>query len=246
MERKLIFGSTALKYWFPNYNRKISDLDIIGEGKSSSGIEYHYSQAFEYILQNNLNDTYVDPNFLYTIKVSHISWNINFDKHMKDIIFLKNAGCNLDLVLYNLLYKDWEIIHGKKNIKLDGSPEEFFNSNITRKMNHDELHELVKFYSEPLHNKIRKDKNNVKVSKELWDSLSLEDKLKCAQEEIFVFALERFSEYPPNHAIIKATKHLITNSTKGFFNLFLIDNFEKLIYSNRDIFLNFYNTYKEI
>lgn len=233
----LIFGSTALKHWFPDLKREPKDLDYIGLGKSSPNIEFHWVPSFQYILDNNKDSRFVDPNFLYTIKISHACYDIRWDKTMFDIQFMKNKGCKIDNNLYQMLLKDWEVIHHKKKIKLGGTPNQFFNSNITRKIDHDELHKLVMFYETPLHEKIRQDKNNVKVSKQLWDQLSFEDQIKCASEEAYVFAIERYIDYPPRIALIKALKQLITSSTKGYFNLFIIDNFETLRYNISDKYL---------
>jgi hypothetical protein len=142
--------------------------------------------------------------------------------------------------------KDWEKIHGsKKHIILKGNAEQFFNKNITRALDHDKVHEIVKFYDRPLHEAIRKDLSDVKVSKELWDKLSHEDKIKCALEEIFVFALERYFDYGPKTGYNKAIKQLITQSTRGFFNLFLIENFQELL-DNRPILFNHFQTYKKL
>lgn len=242
----LIFGSTALKHWFPDFSRTPRDLDIIGSGTNSKGVEYHFNPGFQYILDNNIDSKYVDPNFLYTIKMSHAGWDIRWDKTMMDIQFLKSKGCEVDLTLFNLLLNDWNKIHYNKKVKLTGTTENFFNSNITRKLNHDELHHFVKFNDNPMHERIRPDKESVNVSKSLWDSLSFDDKFKCALEEAYVFALERYSDYPPKISLYKALKQLITKSTKGYFNYFLIDNFMELWNNDLTNFKCKYNKYREL
>lgn len=245
--RQLIFGSTALKHWFSDLKRDPKDLDIMcKEGKNSPGIEHHWIDSFQYILDNNKDWYYVDHNFLYTIKISHAAWDVRWEKTMHDINFMKNKGCILDITLYNMLLKEWEIVHGKKKVKLTGKPEEFFKPTVTRKIDHDQLHHLVKFYDRPMHEIIRKDKNNVACSKELWDNLSYDDKIKCALEEAYVFALERYFEFPPKIALVKALKQLIVSSTKGYFNLFLIDNFHELIYYKQSNYLEKHRQYKEL
>lgn len=246
----LITGSTALKYWFPDFPREPKDLDIISSEKineNTKDIEYHWLDGFQYILDRNTFSICVYPNFLYTIKVSHAAWDIYWDKTMFDIKFLQEKGFKLDNELYNILYKHWEIIHSKKKIKVKGYSEDFFNNNVTRKMNHDEVHQLVKFYNKgPIHEVIRKDKKDVACNKELWDTLSNDDKIKCCLEEIYVFALERYTNFPPKTAFNKALKHLITKSTKGWFNLFLIENFSELIYYDKSKYFIYYNKYKEM
>lgn len=245
--KSLIFGSQAIKYHFNNYTRIPSDTDYISPTKKilhhiSSKQEHHWHPNFQYILDNNIDENYVDPNFLFTIKASHLSWDINWDKHMKDYLFLKENNCTIDMKLYNILYQTWEELHGKKKVDLTGNNYDFFSSTITRKYNHDELHEIVKFYDKPLHTKIRKNQNSPYPSEELWNQLSNDDKLKCALEEIYVITLERYSNLPIKHGVTKSTKNLITSMTKGWFNLFLIDNFDKIIYTNHsyleEVYLN--------
>ena len=69
--------------------------------------------------------------------------------------------------------------------------------------------------------------------------------MKCALEEAYVFAIERYLEYPPNIALSKALKTLITSSTKGWFNFFLIDNFFNLIYYNHERYITIFKEIKE-
>lgn len=230
---KLIYGSTAIKFWFPDFDREPHDLDIITDEvtKNSNNTEYYWISAFNYLV-NNDHQTYVTPDFLYTIKVSHASWDVNWVKTMKDIEFLKSKGCVLDKPFYNLLYKEWTKIHGKKNVKLSVKNEDFFNSNISRKYDHDELHLLFKYYERPLNESIRKDLNSPACSEELWNKLSYNDKLKTTQEELFVLTAERFilvdKPISVNHAIILMLKRMILSTTSGWFNLFIIENFDIL------------------
>lgn len=244
--KTLIFGSTALKHWFPDFPREPNDLDYIGKRTSSRGIEYHWAPSFQYILDNNKDETFVDPDFLYTIKMSHACYDIRWDKTMFDIKFMKEKGCKLIPGLYNSLRDDWGIIHPKKNIKVSGKPEEFFKQTIKRRYNHDDLHEFVKFYDKPLHESIRPDPEDVKCRKDLWDKLSYDDKLRCALEEAYVFAIERYLEYPPKIALAKSLKLLTTSSTKGWFNFFLIDNYFNLRFNKfNEQFFNIFRGIKE-
>ena len=79
----LIYGSTAIKYHFPDYEREPQDLDIITIEdtklllENTKRIEQYYLPEFQYIFDNNKDELYVDPDFLYTIKMSHLSWDIN-------------------------------------------------------------------------------------------------------------------------------------------------------------------------
>lgn len=182
----LIYGSSAIKHHFPDYNREPKDIDIITSVESKfklnldsiKTIEQYYLPEFDYIFQRNKDKLYVDANFLYTIKMSHLSWNINWDKHMKDAIFLKENGCKLDKELYTPLILAWGRIHGKKSVKMNVENDVFFKENIKRKYNHEFLHEQFAYYDRPLNERIRKDWNSPLCSEELWNLLSEEDKLK--------------------------------------------------------------------
>jgi hypothetical protein len=244
---KLIFGSTAVKHFFPDFNRAAKDLDYISPNKekSSKEIEYHWVDSFQYIFENNKDTEYVDPDFLYTIKVSHAGWDIRWEKTMKDIEFLQSKNCKLDVKLYTMLLDEWDKIHySKKNIILKGTSEEFFNKNILRLMKHDDLHEIVKFNDRPVNELVRPDLNDVKFDKNLWNALDHTTKIQCALEEIYVFALERHINFPPKVAFFKAAKQLITKSTRGYFNLFLIENFSEIMYYDKTDYIKKFKEYR--
>jgi hypothetical protein len=225
-----IFGSTALAYWFKSYPNKPKDLDLICETPSIElGIEHHWVPSFKLI---SVSNGYVVPSHLLTIKLAHLGWDIKWDKHMHDLVFLQNQGVVYDSKLYPLLLKDFTKFHEKKKVNLNKPLTEFFNNQITRKYDHDELHKLLCFYELPLHNRIRPDLNLATCSEQLFLSLSYDDQLKTALEEIYVIAYERFiskSKVSFNHAKYKALKHLITNLTSGWFMKFLILNFYTLL-----------------
>ena len=239
----LIYGSAAIKYHFPNYDKELNDLDIITrednklhlEISGCKRIEQYYLPEFEYIFENNRDELYVDPDFLYTIKISHLSWDINWDKHMKAAIFLEEQGCKLDKELYDSLMIAWQRVHGKKSVKMNVKNSDFFKENIYRKFNHEYLHEQFAFYERPLNERIRKDLDSPLCSEELWNLLCTEDKIRCALEEIYVLAAERYifvkedeRSWKLEHAVVKTLKNMITSTTSGWFNLFLKENFNLL------------------
>lgn len=252
-QKYLIYGSTAIKCFFPHYNREPHDLDIITETDNKFAIEIqdlkrieqYYLPEFEYIFKNNKDNLYVDPDFLYTIKISHLSWDINWDKHMRSAIFLEENGAKLDKELYDYLMPAWARIHGKKSVKMNVNNSEFFKSSIYRKFNHEFLHEQFAFYERPLNERIRKDLNSPLCSEELWNLLSDDDKIKCALEEIYVLAAERYifvqepdKSWKIDHAVVKTLKNMITSTTSGWFNLFLKLNFNLLRTSKPEHIIN--------
>lgn len=254
----LIYGSTAIKHFFPDYNQEPKDLDIITETDNKyhldiagcKVIEQYYLEEFQYIFDNNKDELYVDPDFLYTIKMSHLSWDINWDKHMKSAIFLREKGCKLDKVLYDSLIKAWNRVHYKKKVKMNVKNSEFFKENINRAFDHEYLHLRYAFSSRPLNEKIRKDLDSPLCSEELWRKLRYSDKIKCATEELMVLTSERYllvpkeNRLPIKFAKVKMLKQMITSTTSGWFNLFLKENFKVLI--DNDFPKYFYDVSQEL
>jgi len=239
---KLIYGSQAMKYWFPD-SREPNDIDIINSGikkQSTKEKQYYWTEAFDYIVANNQDDGFVDPDFLYTIKVSHAAWDINWEKTMMDIEFLKSKGCKLDMKFYKLLYNDWEKLHGKKKVKMQVQNEDFFKGNIKRRYDHEWLHEQFMFDERPMNERIREDLDSPLCSENLWNSLEYPEQIRTALEEIFVLQAERyvFIDKPLPYKIgrIKTLKQMITSSTSGWFNLFLIEHFNSLRIFSQDYF----------
>ena len=98
--RTLIIGSTAMKYHFPDFNREPKDIDIAVEQsdnlKSTREVEYLENPIiFKYIPEGQ---EYIDPDMLLTLKMSHLFFNINWDKHMWDVQFLLKKGCKYELI----------------------------------------------------------------------------------------------------------------------------------------------------
>jgi len=233
---RLIFGSQAMAYWF-NDSRESKDLDIIdsnikNQEHNTKAIQYYWVNSFQYIIDNNKDAKYVDADFLYTIKMSHVAWNIKWDKTMKDILFLRNKGCKLDKILFDMLYKEWVILHGKKKVKMNVENDEFFKGNIKRKYNHEWLHEQFMFNDRPLNEKIREDLNSPLCSEALWNKLTKIQQIKCAVEELMVLTAERYifidKPIPLQIAKTKMLKKMITSTTSGWFNLWLVLHFEEI------------------
>ena len=234
--KQLIYWSTAIKHWYSDFKRTPNDLDIITELPIKiTWAETYCIPEFELLFKHNKDSKYVDPEFLYIIKLSHLAYNINWDKHMKDFIFLKSKKLNLatyHLEFYKEISKAWERIHWTKKVKLNISNEDFFKKNIIRKYDHDWLHKQFAFYDTPLNEFIRKDLSSPLCSKELFDNLSYYDQILLAVEELLVLTCERYifidKPLPFQIAKTKMLKQMITSSTSWWFNQFLILNFLKI------------------
>lgn len=227
---KTLVGSQALSMHM-NIGRKPKDIDYFSQEPVEGAEVFYHPDLRKYPFGE-----FATLNELYTIKVSHSFWelkNNSWVKHMKDIVRMQKEGAEFLPGLYNILYPIWEERYGKKKANLEESPEDFFKSTVSRVYEHDSIHASVAFYDEPLFNKILRDDHQVAVSKEKFDALSHEDKIKLVKEEVFATALERQIipsgyKYPQRIAYMWALQKLITSFSKGWFPLWVVLNFAEL------------------
>lgn len=247
MRENLIFGSTAIKRWYPDF-RQPKDLDVIcrrGSELMSRDVQRYWMPEFELLLNINDDSTYLDPNLLLAVKASHANWDIHWDKTMADILFLKRKGLKINKAIYYHLVKGWRKVHGRESAPLKGkSKDEFFSDAVKRVYDHDSIHDAVAFYDEPLFNKIRPSEDSVECAEDLFEKLSHEDKIKLAREEVYVTALERFViplEWTPGRAYAASLKKFVTTMSSNWMSLFLIDNFEELMRNKIDYVQRFHS-----
>lgn len=236
---KVIIGSTALKFWYPNIDRVVKDLDYavdIDNIERVKNIEYLYNPIiFKYI---DNNQQYITPEQLLTLKMSHISWDVNFKKHMHDIQFLLGQGVKYNLDLYNELLNYWTIVktrnkkYRRSNLTL--TSDEFFDNGIIS--DHDYLHTLLKDI--PTYTKILKDGSEVEPDEKKFIQLSFEDKISVI-EEVMVMAYERFRNKQYKVAYDKMLQKYITGHAPIWQLIFIIENFLKIRKPS-------YNYYKKI
>lgn len=230
----ILIGSKCLNFHFPSQRGgRDTDIATIDKKKTLIGadiIEFKPIPVLFKYLDNTISVKDKDyliasKNMLYTLKCSHLSWDINFGKHAKDVIFLEDNGCILIDELYKELYQYWEVVHSsKKHINLNKQNKDFFKNNVNYIVEHDTLHEKHKFFDKPLYWECKKDKEKAILDKNIFDSWDKEKQMLLAIEEILVIAEERF-----NGNTLKAIKHLITSLSRGWFNTFVITNLSKII-----------------
>lgn len=247
---KTLIGSRAAQFWFPEF-RKTNDIDWMvlekkKPEKSKLGrIEYHYAEAPALQRFMERAGLVAPPTMLYTLKMSHIFWNIHWDKNAADILWFQRQGVELDRELFNELYAAWEVIHGKKPAYLMKSNEDFFKDNVKRVYVHDSLHGALSYYEQPLYMSVKKDINKAALSYDMFLALPKLDKLRLCREEIYVTALERFmipSEFSMNPWTVyrKAVCKLVTSMTKGWFPRFIMENWIELYKPEIDYIQKFY------
>ena len=233
----VLIGSQAMNLHFPD-SREPKDTDHFSDK------HILFSETFWHPDLAKWNwKALASPDELYTIKVSHAFWELkngSWAKHMMDIMFLKSKGAKLIPELYDILYKIWEETHGKKKVNLESDPDMFFNDKIVKRIyDHDSLHESVAYYDRPLFERILRDNSEVAVDRSKWEALPHEDKLKMVREEVYATALERKiipSDYSfsPGAAYNWTLQKTITSLTKGWFALFVVENFKDLTKADVD------------
>ena len=236
----LIIGSTAAYHWFPDY-RKPFDIDLLTptEIKTKDSkicfIDTQWHDAAEFLIEQNKDKVFADPDTLFTLKVSHAHWNVKWEKTMYDIEFLKRKGCQLNMELYKRLFPVWVQVHGKKRVNMNQPMTEFFKDAVPREYDHEVLHELVAFGVRPLHEQLRSDLSTAWCSEAMFNELSEDDQCKTALEEMMATAIERgrlstrSKQSEISIALSKAHFQLCTSMTTGWFARFLILNRHKLL-----------------
>jgi hypothetical protein len=222
---KYLIGSQAIKNIFPDFSREPKDFDYLVQTKQPTlrqeGLieEYHVNQPlYNYISKNGIN-----ADVLFTLKVSHIFWDIFWSKHMFDIVFLKEHGAKLIKPLFYELYDYWNQIHGKNHRSdLSMTGDDFFDNALT-KYDHDVLHTYIT--PTPTYFKVLKDGADVDVSEEKFNKLSFEEKISLTREEVYVMAFERLFNRDYRVAYNWMLKKFIMNHAPMWQALFIIENY---------------------
>ena len=235
----IIIGSTAMRHWFSDF-REPRDLDLIEKEseyshKQNGQIVECHAIPFIEEFDTHVEDGFLTPKGLLTLKMSHACWPIKTTKTLSDIEFLQRKGIrDYDHELLNKLRKHWDVVHGKRPVFLKMKNEEFFTKYVKRKIPHDELHLMLAFGDRPLNERIRPNLESPACSYLMFSELTEDEKFKCAQEEIMVIAVERFGinkSFRRSQTIIavrSALAKLISQMTTGWFNLYMLENYAEL------------------
>lgn len=233
----LITGSAALAHHLGDKAwREAKDVDLFAPGISQEdcpkGVEVFWHPDFTFWLHHP-GTRYATLNELYTIKMSHIYWELNngsWNKHATDLRLLKAKGAKLMYSLHDMLYKVWEEKHGSKKMKLDQESRTFFKDAVKRKYDHDSLHKSVAFTpGEPLYERFLKPGSEVDMDMAAVKEAPYWTQVDLFCEEIMATALERLIipnnyNYSPGAAWMWALRRTITSLTKGWSAQFIADN----------------------
>ena len=224
----LVIGSTAIKNYFPDFNRTPKDLDYAVEDstkfKNGNGIEYLSNP----IILKRQNEGYLKPNLMLSLKISHLFHDINWFKHIYDVQFLLSKGIDYDKNLVNELIPFWNDTHKKiRRSNLGLNKEDFFDNAVNEDTDqHDYLHTLINPI--PMYTLLLKDGAEVELDESKWDNLSYEGKCDVVFEETAVMAWERYKENHWREAFKIQLKDNIIKHFPSYIAMFAIENYRTL------------------
>lgn len=235
--------------------------------RGSGYIEYFIAdgvESLETLLMNSMTSWggYAPPEILYSLKKAHIHYPIKFHKHIHDFMFLRDKlleqnGIPLELYLNSHVdYLDevpeFTHIHRKcteqrlgkvKTPKMKESKEQFFGKSkkyVQSYFVHDDMHKAIALMHEgdPVYEKILAEGAEVETDPVLWSKLTLQQKIWCVLEEVYVIALERkvlptfFDKEAPlvdaKQAFDWALYRVCTTLCDGFFRDFACKAYDKI------------------
>ena len=174
---------------------------------------------------------------LVTLKKSHIWRKHNWDKHFYDYKTLKANGAKVIDSLFEKRVEETKlrVKFVERDFNVDNS--KFFKSSVRRFVEHDLLHEAVKFGSRPMFEQLKDDLSKADVSYDKFVALSHIDKVRALQEEVMALALERYIipshmdgvDCAPGIACFKIMKEMCFNFLPMKFRFFAIDNFDEVV-----------------
>jgi len=251
----IIIGSTAIKHWIPDF-REPNDRDVaISKGISFAPLTgKDFIQLPPEILDILPQDSgYATLDAIYTIKCSHLGWDIKWQKHKSDVLYLKAKGCKKLPELYSKLTEYWRKENGNKPfLSLYKKKDDFFNEYVPYVYDHDYLHELVAYPNPPVYSYCLCDGADVAIDKDKFDKLSLDLQLRMFKEEISVIAAERWlipgkicGKYTWMQAYHLALHKTVVSLTKNWATDFLIDHLDYFAKPELSYFYHLFNTIKE-
>jgi hypothetical protein len=227
----LIIGSTALYRHIGG--RVPKDLDVFTDNPVRKTDDDFWHPSFHGIWGPN-EERYATLDELYSIKMSHTYWSLkngSWEKHVFDLIRMKEAGAKLDLGIHKILYDVWTERYGAKRVDLDMDKADFFDDAVPRTYDHDSVHYSVAYGDHPMYEDFLKDGEEIMMDmKKIW-AAPFEDQVRLFREEIYATALERKvipSNYTasPHAAYAWALKRTITSLTKGKSARFIAENLD--------------------
>lgn len=220
-----MIGSAAIKLQFPDFPRIPKDVDwAVDKERTHAGMnEFHVISSLAFG-----GNPICTPDEIYTLKMSHIFYNIKWDKHLFDLIYLQEHGAKLLPSLFGYLREHWGYIHGEnKRSDLSLSKDEFFSNALMNQGDHDKLHSYIQ--DPPTFTKVLIEPNGVEVSEEKWQNLSHEDKLNIVREEVYVMAYERLAGRDYRSAYVWQLKQMVLTHAPLYEAIWIVQHYKELL-----------------
>jgi len=246
----ILIGSRALNYWLPSFKIKDStDWDVVSLTQIE-GAEFHdkwmlnnddlyrYCNSHDIVQYNGKTIHVCSLKGLSLVKRSHLHRDLSFGKH------ITHYWRHLEAQRRFYTSVDWEFLAERTKMtherfqqghpNLNQSVDTFFVDGVTKKYNHDYLHELIAYEDKPMYARLQTDATSAWCKKELWDTLTKEQQLQCVAEETYVIAIERMLvpndwKYPSKLAYMKALQKVCTTLCSGWFRDFGINNYPSVL-----------------
>jgi len=249
---KIIIGSTALRLAGYSFTPKdfdvfIDDISVKSDGEDYILIPTELLQKIPYFVDASM--AVATPDAIYTIKCSHLGWDINWNKHKDSVLFLKRHGAMLIPELYDSFVEYWKSVNGNKpQLDMYKTKSEFFSNAVPLVIEHDDLHKISVYPDEPIYLKVLEDNQEVALSESKFNQLTFEDQVRLFKEEIAVIAVERWlinpklrKEYHWMEAWNLALHKTVVDLTKDWYTDFMVKNLEQFVKPDFELFRNFYD-----
>ena len=184
------------------------------------------------------------PQLLWLTKRAHAIWPIRWDKTMADLHWLRSRApvAVADLWAYHDVRRAEHAGRmSQRRVNLDMTNDAFFAKSAKaarRVVDHDTLHEIVKYGERPLYESFKTDPNRASLNRSMFESAPLLDRLRLVREEAMAIALERYVipgvEREAEPAYERALQRICTTLTSGWFRDFAVDHWPLVRTPDRD------------
>lgn len=248
LKLKIFVGSHAAKFHLKNWH-KVNDIDIWTDGEVTNEKGKDICKMPTEILSCFQNTAIATLDDLYTIKISHLPYDIFFNKHKSHALVFKKHGAKLNQKLYKLLQEYWKQEHGNKDfLNLYRTKTEFFDDAVEKKYDHDWMHEMIAYPNRPVYTTVLRDGQEVLVDKAKFDRLEFAEQVKMFREEMCVIACERWllnpaikKAMPVSKAWAMSLRKTATALTKGWASRFICENLEYFVKPDFNEFRHLFN-----
>jgi len=251
---KVLIGSRALQYWHPKLDVSMTaDWDIISD-EPVAGSEWHDPSV---LLNQEFAERYATKQHLMfrgdsgvhqvqvmsllglaLIKRSHLWRDLRFQKHITHFHkylseHLRDCSkIDLDYLKRRTALTRQSCPQGTPNLMQ--TKDKFFSDAVTKKYEHDWLHELFAYQDQPWYTRLLRNPELAWCDFDKWQLLTTQQQLECVAEEAYVIATERFLvpndwKYAGRRAFMKAVDKVCTTLCSGWFRDFAIDHYPRVL-----------------